>query len=511
MRLVKIGRSRENDIVLRSPVSSSRHAELTIMNSGEILLEDKNSTNGTFLMGKRIQPSSPVSVRRGDRIQFADEELRWDMVPVPEDNSGYKAIYGIGSNFRNDIQIEGSTVSRFHATLKIDKSGNAFIIDHSTNGTIVNGSRIPVNSATKIRRGDSVVCGGVRVDLSRYIPSNATKITLFSALGAAVAIALVFLFGKVDIDGIFGGHSVSMEAKQAATVCVYGEYYIDIDFEDDPIAQFIPDWASGHFGPYSYTGTAFFVSNYGELATNRHVALPWEYLSAEDNEKIRQSITLYIKGALTNSEGNEIGPRSVLNTLVQMGSLTLVEAQAMYDRLLKSPFKIAGHHSVLGICYDGTMIRNTEDIDNAQVIAVSPDTKKDVALMRLNSKMTPSYIVDKGVFNVSKARTDFNGIKPQEEVLTIGYPGGLSAGLSSFNIIGKELRSTIRKSYVSKTPNVDNFEIQMAVVGGASGSPVMDSRGCLLGIAFGENSFTNIGYVCNIKHFCEIYEQNMVR
>lgn len=511
MRLIKIGRSKENDIVLRSPASSSRHAELTIMNSGEILLEDKNSTNGTFLMGRRIQPSSPVSVRRGDRIQFADEELSWDMVPVPEDNSEYKAIYGIGSNFRNEIQVDGNTISRFHATLKIDRKGKAFLFDHSTNGTTVNGNRIPSNSATRVRRGDSVVCGGIRVNLSKYIPSDITNISLFSALGVAVAIAMVFLIPRIDLSGGLFGRSVSTEAMQDATVCIYGEYYIDIDFEDDPIAQFIPDWASGHWGPYSYTGTAFFVSNYGELATNRHVALPWDYLSPEDNEQIRQSITHYIKGELTNSEGIEIGPRAVLNTLIRMKKLTVREAQAMYDRLLKSPYKISGHHSVLGVCYDGTMIRNTEDIDNAQVIAVSSDKNKDVALVRLNSKMTPSYIVDKGVFNISKARTNFNDLKPQEEVTTIGYPGGLNIGLSSFNIIGKELRSTIRKSYVSKTPNVDNFEIQMPVVSGASGSPVLDSRGHLLGIAFGDNTITNIGYVCNIKHFCEIYEQNKVR
>lgn len=501
MRLIKIGRSQENDIVLKSPKASSRHAELTIMNSGEILLEDKNSTNGTYLMGKRLQPTAPVSIKRGDRVQFADEELRWEMVPVPEDNSDFKAIYGIGSNFRNEIQIEGNTISRFHATLKIDKSGKAFIVDHSTNGTMVNGTKIPSNSAIRIKRGDSIVCGGIRVDLSKYIPSNATKIASFSALGAVVIIALAFLLWKQPV--VHKHTSLSIDAMQNATVCVYGEYYIDVVFDDDPIAKFKPNWTSSIFGPYEYTGTAFFVSEYGELATNRHVAVPWEYLSADMENDIRQLITIFING--------DKGPKSVLNTLIAQGALTTVEAQAMYDRILKSPFKISGHHSFLGVCYNGTMVKNTNDIENAQVIAISQDTRKDVALMRLNSKMTPSYVVDKGYFDVSNARPNFANLNLQEEIMTIGYPGGLDIGLSSFNLEGKELRATVRKSYISKAPNEDNFEIQMEIVGGGSGSPVMDVNGHLLGVAFGDNTLTKIGFVCNIKHFCELYEQNKVR
>ena len=51
----------------------------------------------------------------------------------------------------------------------------------------------------------------------------------------------------------------------------------------------------------------------------------------------------------------------------------------------------------------------------------------------------------------------------------------------------------------------------MEIVGGGSGSPVMDVNGHLLGVAFGDNTLTKIGFVCNIKHFCELYEQNKVR
>ena len=50
MRLLKIGRDASNDIVLHSDKVSSLHAELTMLDSGDIQIEDKNSRNGTFIM-----------------------------------------------------------------------------------------------------------------------------------------------------------------------------------------------------------------------------------------------------------------------------------------------------------------------------------------------------------------------------------------------------------------------------------------------------------------------------
>ena len=112
MRLLKIGRDASNNIVLHSEKASSLHAEITLMDNGDIMLEDKGSHNGTFIQNRPIKPGVPVSIRRGDAIRFADVELIWSQVPMPEDNSAYKAIYGVGSHLNNDIQITGDTVSR---------------------------------------------------------------------------------------------------------------------------------------------------------------------------------------------------------------------------------------------------------------------------------------------------------------------------------------------------------------------------------------------------------------
>lgn len=49
MRLLKVGRDSACDIVLHSDRASALHAEITILNNGDILLEDKTAVMGHSL------------------------------------------------------------------------------------------------------------------------------------------------------------------------------------------------------------------------------------------------------------------------------------------------------------------------------------------------------------------------------------------------------------------------------------------------------------------------------
>ena len=60
MRLLKIGRDASCDIGLHSVLVSALHAEIVLMDSGDIMLEDKGSRNGTYIMNQRIQPGKSV-------------------------------------------------------------------------------------------------------------------------------------------------------------------------------------------------------------------------------------------------------------------------------------------------------------------------------------------------------------------------------------------------------------------------------------------------------------------
>ncbi|MBM4372812.1 MAG: FHA domain-containing protein [Deltaproteobacteria bacterium] len=66
---IVIGRLRLNDVILPKRNISKKHATLEIA-GGEIRLTDLNSTNGTYLNGKRI--TEPVSVSPADKIFVGD-------------------------------------------------------------------------------------------------------------------------------------------------------------------------------------------------------------------------------------------------------------------------------------------------------------------------------------------------------------------------------------------------------------------------------------------------------
>jgi hypothetical protein len=72
-----IGRGRENEISLEDAVVSSQHARLTWNGRGWVI-EDLNSTNGTFVNGRAVD--RPVPVRQGDVIEFGPVKVK--LVPI---------------------------------------------------------------------------------------------------------------------------------------------------------------------------------------------------------------------------------------------------------------------------------------------------------------------------------------------------------------------------------------------------------------------------------------------
>ena len=523
MRLLKIGRDSNCDIVLHSDKASALHAEITILNNGDILLEDKNSRNGTFVMNRPIKPGTQVSIKRGDAIRFGDVELIWNQIPMPENLSNYKAVYGIGTSMRNDIQIAGNTASRYHATLKIDRKGKAYLQDHSKNGSTINGERLNPGQTRPIKRGDAIVCGGVPVNLTQFIPNN--KLSKIIGVAATIAVLVVCGWAGWKYIPVTWNNSiapVTTQAMENASACVYGGYYYEINVKDDPFKNVIKDWpdkwymgigsngklqvntSTDGLSPLGYTGTAFFISKDGEMGTNRHIAVPWEYRDADDEENIRQQMEKARQATSCNLY-------ELLAYNVMTGALSADDANAWLRRYQNSPLEISGKHAFFGIGLTGSKVNNQIDLQQAQVIAESGDPKKDVALIRLNSRKTPDYIVKMGaIYDIEKARVDERSLKPQDEELTItGYPMGETVTNETFD--GKELRPTIHKASLSKTPDDNQIQIQAVGIGGQSGSPVIDKSHRLVGVLCSGFKGTEVTYCCNIKHLVELYNKNRVR
>lgn len=61
------------DGILQADTVSRVHARI-LEKEGELLVEDYNSTNGTYLNGKLLSMNTPVKLKAGDRLVFATEE-----------------------------------------------------------------------------------------------------------------------------------------------------------------------------------------------------------------------------------------------------------------------------------------------------------------------------------------------------------------------------------------------------------------------------------------------------
>jgi hypothetical protein len=68
------------DLVIPDPGVSRRHARIQPHN-GTVILEDLNSSNGTYVNGSRI--SGPVELATGDEVQLGDTVLGIETQPVP--------------------------------------------------------------------------------------------------------------------------------------------------------------------------------------------------------------------------------------------------------------------------------------------------------------------------------------------------------------------------------------------------------------------------------------------
>jgi FHA domain len=79
--------------------------------------------------------------------------------------------FNVGRGTDNDIHLNHGSVSKVHAALRMDIQHNLMVADTgSTNGTHINGVRIPYGEARPIEEGDVVAFGDVEVRLRKKNP-----------------------------------------------------------------------------------------------------------------------------------------------------------------------------------------------------------------------------------------------------------------------------------------------------------------------------------------------------
>ncbi|PYV37821.1 MAG: hypothetical protein DMG09_13725 [Acidobacteria bacterium] len=171
--VIRLGRKPDNHVIYSENVVSGYHAEIR-RRGDEYSLVDLESTNGTFVNGKRVEKAL---LGDGDRIELGEDgpvfEFRTDqgkkgarIIPISgawENGRGpiplQRGTRTLGRGSNNDIVVgreHESVVSTDHAEIRVH-SGRCELEDlNSRNGTFVNGERV---RATQLQDGDRVELG----------------------------------------------------------------------------------------------------------------------------------------------------------------------------------------------------------------------------------------------------------------------------------------------------------------------------------------------------------------
>jgi len=81
-----IGRSSENDLVIKDDLMVSRNHAILYFDEGSILIEDLDSANGTFVNGNRI--STIIKLDEYDILKVGNSLVHWNKLFEESDSNG---------------------------------------------------------------------------------------------------------------------------------------------------------------------------------------------------------------------------------------------------------------------------------------------------------------------------------------------------------------------------------------------------------------------------------------
>ena len=461
-RTVKIGRSKSNDCVFENPSVSSNHAVMTISEDGQsAVLRDLASTNGTFVNNKRVQQE--VTVSKTDIIRFgseqtslADIEARLAKTVIKRSDTPARGLT-IGKSSDNRIVMNHDDVSRRHAVLYKNEKGEIVIEDSgSTNGTYVNGTKI---TSKVLLPGDKVtITRNYPLDWAKYFktdekPSKVSRpafMTILACIALLVIGSIVFL--------ILGNRSLSKEQiyeKYNKAVCFVDlkwgmKVYLDGDDVTGDLfnAPYINVSDNGEIVkgcPESY-GTAFFISKDGKLATNLHITKPWLFSSAP------QAIEQYV---------SKIVAQNAMNNPALAGSKVEVKSFMTSLYIVLNGLPNSSGNRIACMEYSG-----------------GDDPLKDVAIIQTETRSLPSD--DINIIDIEKADDSEEAYTAGKTVYTIGFPFGLNYGVSLDS--NNDLSNQIHSGSITRDRGDYEFSHDAETAGGASGSPIINEKGKLIGV-----------------------------
>ncbi len=474
MKTIKIGRSHTNECVLDNPTVSRAHAVIEVEpDKQHAKLRDLNSTHGTYVNGSTKRITSEVRISRSDTLRFGSETITLGAILDKVDVTVFKDPYPpvqpgverrtIGKSSENNIVLNHDDVSRRHAIIYKEANGNVVIKDlNSTNGTFVNGIKITTQ----------VLHAGDRVSITRNYTLSWENIfkpkpvpTPVSALGKLMRIvAIIVAFAAIGGGAVYAYMHFSKWDKEKiyreyhSAVCwVYVQYgyQVFVDNEDftPVLCRFaeIPNSELVHIendnlksGATASQGTAFFISNDGKLATNLHISRPW--LFSKDKEELEDAVNKLL---------------ALLATQNPILSRSKVEVKCVIQGLYIVP--------------DGLPISEANAIECEEIKGYD-DINRDVAILQTKTRKLPADV--ENIIDITKADLSEDVLTEGRTIFTIGFPYGADVALDS----NQDLKNQVHDGAVTQNRGDYEFGHDAETAGGASGSPILNDKGKLVGI-----------------------------
>jgi len=121
-RITRIGRNRDNDVVIDNIGVSGIHAEI-IRNDDQYTIRDLNSKNGVYVNGERV---SEKKLNFGDEISIFKHKLKFIAVdlPVSVETTGSTSIERSNNNQSVTVEVD---VSRLESLIREKEANNAYL------------------------------------------------------------------------------------------------------------------------------------------------------------------------------------------------------------------------------------------------------------------------------------------------------------------------------------------------------------------------------------------------
>ncbi len=189
---ITVGRSKGSMVQVLSPIVSGSHAKIKLTRKGHTIT-DLNSTNGTFVKGKRLKPNEAYLLSKNDIIRFSDSlgnsaSLTYfapsgfsDIIDIDISRpfTLSESIAYIGRSQEAAFTLDHPAVSWYHAKVIRRNTEQYTIQDLSShNGTFLNGTQLRQRKETPLTRGDIVQIGPFNLvyqDTGSFAPYSAER------------------------------------------------------------------------------------------------------------------------------------------------------------------------------------------------------------------------------------------------------------------------------------------------------------------------------------------------